>query len=133
MGAIGPFFEIQVLDPKTFKKDPIIEVVTSSEVVNGVGNVMGLLVPGVDQWFPTTTRISSISSDFSCPSSSICGVLQIEEFTSPDGGKNSDIPSMKTIQFAIVQQCNGDGDCPSHQACNSNACQQCVLHGPCNP
>jgi hypothetical protein len=132
-GAIGPVFEIQVPDPRTFNNDPIIEVVTSSEVVNGVGNVMGLLVPGVDQWFPTTTRISSISSDFSCPSSNICGVLQIEEFTSPDGGKNPDITSTKTIQFAIVRHCDSDDACPSQQACNSGACQQCALNGPCNP
>jgi hypothetical protein len=129
-GAIGPVFEINVPDPETFKKDPIIEVVTSSEVANGSGNVMGLLVPGVNQWFPTT---SSTPIDFSCPSLNVCGALQREEFTRPDGGKNTSITSTTTIQFAIVRQCDSDGDCPSQQACNSHACQQCVLNGPCNP
>jgi hypothetical protein len=129
-GAIGPVFEVQVQTPGTFTQDPIIEVVTSSEVVNGSGNVMGLLVPGINQWFPTT---SSTPSDFSCPSSNVCGDLQRIEFIRPDGGKNTAITSTTTIQFAIVRQCNSDGDCPSQQACNSGACQQCVLNGLCKP
>jgi len=128
-GAIGPVFEIQVPDPGTFSNDPIIEVVTSSEVANGVGNVMGLLVPGVDEWFPTT---SSTPSDFSCPSSNVCGALQRIEFTRPDGGKNAVITSTKTIQFAIVQQCSETKECLKGLACNSGACQECPEDSPCS-
>jgi len=128
-GAIGPVFEVQVLDPGTFKKDPIIEVVTSSDVVNGLENVMGLLVPGINQWFPTT---SSPPSDFSCPSSNVCGALQRIEFTRPDGGKNTAITSTTTIQFAIVQRCSETKECLKGLACNSGACQECPADSPCS-
>ena len=130
-GAIGPVFEIQVPEPGTFTHDPVIEILLPSEVATDPKKAyeMGLLVPGVDQWFPITTLLSS---DFTCPSANACGDLQINEFTSPDGGQDKNITETTVLQFAIVQSCLETKECLKGLACNSHACQECPTGSICS-
>jgi hypothetical protein len=124
-GAVGPVFEIEVPTPDTFQQDPQIEIATSSLTVTSPNPVIGFLVPGADneQWVPDGT--SPV-----CPSS-VCGPVQSQTFTHP-GSAASPVVTTRVLLLAIVTQCATNVDCPSNQACNSNACQECPKGSPCN-
>jgi hypothetical protein len=128
-GAVGPVFEIEVPTPDTFRKDPQIDVATSSLAVTSLNPVIGFLVPGADneQWVPDSPMPAP-----SCPSSVVCGPVQSQTFTDP-GSDASPVVTTRVLLLAIVTQCATIADCPSNQTCNSKACQECPKDAPCNP
>ena len=127
LGAVGPVFEIELPAPNTFKCDPRIVMETSSTIANNGSPVIGYLVPGgtKEQWVPDSTPASP-----PCTAPNICGPVQNQSFTNPGSGTLS--PTNR-LEFAIVEKCNGIGECGPSQACTSGACQECQLNSECNP
>jgi hypothetical protein len=126
-GAVGPVFELRVPEPGVFVKDPFIGIATSPEIQHDQDLKIGLLVPGIDQWFPATT----VSANYVCPSSAKCADVQRLEFSNP-GGRGDAGLTTTVLQLAIVRGCSQPSVCPSHQTCSAGACQQCTTSGPCN-
>jgi hypothetical protein len=125
-GAIGPVFEIEVPDPKTFERDPQINIATSADVIGLRGAKIGFLIPNAtpEQWFP-----ESHTTELLCQSGFVCGPVQRETFTNPDGDPTN---PTRFLQLAIIQPCGGTSECPYNQACYSGACQQCIDYSECN-
>jgi len=125
-GAIGPVFEIELPASDTFASDPRIGISTSSTVAGSANSVIGFLVPGAasEQWVPDSPGTSPV-----CPASVVCGPVQRYSFMRPGGDPTQ---ATRVVRFAIVSQCATNADCPSTQACNSNACQECPQGSPCN-
>jgi hypothetical protein len=129
-GAIGPVFSVEVSSSNTFVNDPQISIVSPAAVDPAQGLTIGYLVPGDPdkQWVP-----DSPATPPTCAAGVVCGPVQIESFKQPGGDPTK---ATTTVEFAIVKQCaTSRGDCPSRQACNSGACQQCPIPtgGDCNP
>jgi hypothetical protein len=128
MGAIGPVFEVVVPSPNTFVNDPQINIATSAKVASDESSTIGFIVDGTNgpQWVPDSQPFTP-----DCPAGSICGPVRAGSFENPSG----DAAPTSAVKYAIVKKCSSLGDCPSSQACNSGACQECasVLGGDCNP
>lgn len=122
-GAVGPVFEIELPSPGALQKDPRLGIRTTPEVKASDGSVIGFLSPSTGVWIPNSTN----SRQDGCPSSAICGTVQIQSFTDP-------VPT-RVLRLAILTKCGGLSDCGPSQTCTAGACQQCTDFSPytCNP
>ena len=125
-GAVGPVFEIELPSPDTLQKDPRLGIRTTPEVKASDASVIGFLSPTTGDWIPNSTN----SRQDGCPSSAICGTVQIQSFTNPSGS----LPT-RVLRLAILKKCAGISDCGQSQTCTAGACQQCMDFSPytCNP
>jgi hypothetical protein len=112
-GAYGPVFEISVPDPHLFRQMPkltlqVPDLGTNQSFLPYIA--IGTLDPSKSladqQWVPAYD--SSLSSDQTSVSGSV-----------------TDFENLTVVQFGVVVGCPSAMMCPSHQACNSSACQQC--------
>ena len=113
-GAYGPVFEISVPAPHLFRQTPLLTLQVPDLSPNQSFlpyAALGTLDPSKSladqQWVPTETDGSSLSSDQKSVSGSV-----------------TDFDNLTVVQFGVVIGCP-TMTCPSHQACNSSACQQC--------
>jgi hypothetical protein len=128
-GAVGPVFEVEVLESGTFTRAPSLSIAANSEVTGNEDYVIGYLVrtkEGYEQWVPDSTKPRP-----QCDTAGVvCGLVQLEDFTNPGGIRDN---AAGVVRLAIVRTCpSGVTDCPSHQECSSGCCQGCVTGGPCN-
>lgn len=127
VGAVGPVFEVEAPGSDTFVNDPRISIASPAGVDSAHGFTIGYIVKlrtGSEQWIPDTPPIPP-----DCAAGTICGPVQTGSFKSPA----SDAAATNAVRFAIVKKCASSGECPSKQACNSGACQECPAGAACNP
>jgi hypothetical protein len=125
-GAVGPVFEVKAPDAETFVNDPRISIASPAGVDSAQGFAIGYIVTnrnGNEQWIPDTPPIPP-----DCAAGTICGPVQAGSFRNPA----SDADPTSAVKFAIVKKCGSIGECPSKQACNSGACQECPTGAECN-
>jgi hypothetical protein len=117
VGAYGAVFEISVPSPGLFRQDAKLTLQVPPIGANQPNLVLGTLDPGLSlaaqQWVPVS--LSALSPDQTSVTGSVTG-----------------FGNASILQYGAVVRCPSTV-CPSGQACNAGACQQCPTGSSCAP
>jgi hypothetical protein len=117
-GAWGPVFEISVPSRGLFRQVAKLVLQVQDIGANQPNLALGTLDPSLAladlQWIPVAD--SSLNAEQTQVSGSVTG-----------------FGNASVLQYAAVVQCTQTPTCPSGQACNAGACQQCPTSSPCAP
>jgi hypothetical protein len=117
-GAWGPVFEISVPAPALLRQDAKLVLQVQDIGANQPNLALGSFDPGrapVDQqWVPVSdSGLNPEQTEVSGPVTAF--------------------GNASVVLYAAVVRCTQTPSCPSGQACNAGACQQCPTSSPCAP